>query len=177
MSRLAAKPIEFESSVSTELDKNTLKIKGPKGELVVKIREEIEVKVEDNKIFVNRKKDSDKAFQGLVWSLINNAIVGVSKGFSKKLEIVGKGWRSAVKGNVVNLQVGLSHPVDFKLPEGVTASQENPATFTLHSHDKQLLGQVVANIQKIRPVEPYKLKGIRLEGQYLRKKVRKTAGV
>lgn len=177
MSRLAAKPIEFESSVSTELDKKTLKVKGPKGELIVNIREEIEVKIEDNKIFVDRKMDSHKAFQGLVWSLINNAVVGVTKGFSKKLEIVGKGWRSAVKGNIVNLQVGLSHPVDFKLPEGVTASQENPGSFTLHSHDKQLLGQVVANIQKIRPVEPYKLKGIRLEGQYLRKKVRKVAGV
>jgi large subunit ribosomal protein L6 len=177
MSRLAAKPIEFESSVSTELDKQVLKIKGPKGELMVHIREEIEVKVEENKIFVNRKNDSDKAFQGLIWSLINNALIGVTQGFSKKLEIVGKGWRSAVKGNSINLQVGLSHPVDFRLPEGVTATQENPGSFTLHSHDKQLLGQVVANIQKIRPVEPYKLKGIRLEGQYLRKKVRKTAGV
>lgn len=177
MSRLAAKPIEFESSVSTELDKGKLKIKGPKGELMVSIREEIEVKVEDNKIFVNRKLDSAKAFHGLTWSLINNAVIGVTRGYSKKLEIVGKGWRSAVKGDFINLQVGLSHPVNFKLPEGVTASQENPGGFTLHSHDKQLLGQVCANIQKIRPVEPYKLKGIRLEGQYLRKKVRKTVGV
>jgi len=93
------------------------------------------------------------------------------------LKIVGKGWRSAVKGDTINLQVGYSHPVNYKLPKGVNATQENPGSFTLHSHDKQLLGQVCANIQKIRPVEPYKLKGIRLEGQYLRKKVRKTAGV
>ena len=95
----------------------------------------------------------------------------------KGTEIVGKGWRSTVKGNVINLQVGYSHPVDFKLPAGVSATQENPGSFTLFSHDKQLLGQICANIQSIRPVEPYKLKGIRLEGQVLRQKVRKAAGV
>lgn len=177
MSRLASKPIQFESSVTTVLEPGRLRIKGPKGELTVHIKEDIEVKLEGNNIFVNRKDEGTGSVQGLVWSLINNAVIGVTRGFSKKLEIVGKGWRSTVKGNTVNLQVGYSHPIDFKLPEGVKATQENPGSFTLHSHDKQLLGQVCANIQKIRPVEPYKLKGIRIEGQHLRKKVRKTAGV
>lgn len=177
MSRLAAKPIEFDSSVSVELQENKLNVKGPKGSLSVVVEDGIAVKIEDNKIFVERKDDTKKPFQGLVWSLIYNSVVGVTKGFSKKLEVVGKGWRSAVKGDVINLQVGYSHPVNFKLPEGVKATQENPGSFTLHSHDKQLLGQVCANIQKIRPVEPYKLKGIRIEGQYLRKKVRKATGV
>ena len=177
MSRLAAKPIEFDSSVTVAREGDKLKVKGPKGELKVSMRPEIEVKVEDNKISVGRSRDEDRAFQGLVWSLIYNAVTGVTKGFSKKIEIVGKGWRSQVKGRVVNLQVGYSQPVDFTLPEGIEATQENPGSFTLHSHDKQLLGQVCANLQKIRPVEPYKLKGIRIEGQYLRKKVRKTAGV
>ena len=177
MSRLAAKPVEFDSSVTTELKDGLLKVKGPKGELSIPIKECIKVKVENNKIFVDREKDSDSAFQGLTWSLIKNAVIGVTKGFSKKLEVVGKGWRSAVKGNKINLQVGLSNPVDFQLPEGVTATQANPGSFTIFSHDKQLLGQVCADIQRIRPVEPYKLKGIRIEGQYLRKKVRKTAGV
>lgn len=177
MSRLAAKPIEFDSSVTVELKDNKLNVKGPKGALSIGMEKGVEVKVEGNKIFVERKDDTKKPFQGLIWSLIHNSIVGVTKGFSKKLEVVGKGWRSAIKGDVINLQVGLSHPVNFKLPDGVKATQENPGSFTLYSHDKQLLGQVCANIQKIRPVEPYKLKGIRIEGQYLRKKVRKTTGV
>lgn len=177
MSRKAAKPIEFESSIKLELLENSIKIKGPNGELSVDICEGAEVKVEENKVYVNRKDDSFRAIQGLVWSLLNNAITGVSKGFSKTLLVVGKGWRSTVNGDVVNLQVGYSHPVDFQLPQGVTATQKNPGQFTLTSHDKQLLGQVCANIQRIRPVEPYKLKGIQIEGQYLRQKVRKTAGV
>jgi large subunit ribosomal protein L6 len=177
MSRLASKPIQFESSVSVVLEPGQLKIKGPKGEIAVPMKESIEVKLEDNKIFVNKRNEGAGSLQGLIWSLVNNAVTGVTHGFSKKLEIVGKGWRSTVKGNNINLQVGYSHPVDIQLPAGVTATQENPGGFTLHSHDKQLLGQVCANIQKIRPVEPYKLKGIRIQGQYLRKKVRKTAGV
>ena len=177
MSRKAAKPIEFDNSVNIELKENALNIKGPKGELSVKLETGVEIKTENNKISVNRKNDSKKAFQGLVWSLINNAIIGVTKGYSKKLEVVGKGWRSKVQGNKINLQVGYSHPTNFELPAGVTATQENPGSFTLHSHDKQLLGQVCADIQSIRPVEPYKSKGIRIEGQYIRQKVRKTAGV
>ena len=177
MSRLASKPIEFEPSVTFEIQKESVRVKGPKGELQVPIHQGIEVKVEEKGVWVNRSSDDASAAHGLTWSLIRNAIVGVTQGYSKKLSIVGKGWRSTVKGNVINLQVGHSHPVNFELPDGVTATQENPGGFTLHSHDKQLLGQVCANIQKIRPVEPYKLKGIRIEGQYLRQKVRKTAGV
>jgi large subunit ribosomal protein L6 len=154
-----------------------VKIKGPKGELSVTIPNGIEVKVEGSDVHVTRRDDSCKPLQGLVWSLVRNAVVGVSTGFSRKVEIVGKGWRSTVKGNVINLQVGHSHPVDFKLPAGVSATQENPGSFTLFSHDKQLLGQTCVNIQMLRPVEPYKLKGIRLQGQVLRQKVRKAAGV
>lgn len=177
MSRLAAKPIKFENSVKIEFEEDNLKIKGSKGELLVKLIKGIDIKINDHEITVDLKDDSKKPFQGLTWSLINNAVIGVTKGFSKKLEIVGKGWRSTVNGDTINLQVGYSHPVNYKLPKGVTATQKNPGSFTLFSHDKQLLGQVCANIQRIRPVEPYKLKGIRIEGQYLRKKVRKTTGV
>lgn len=177
MSRKAKKPIEFDGSVKTEIKDNHIHIKGPKGQLSIELKEGVEVKIEEQKIVVNRKDDKDSAFQGLTWSLINNAITGVTKGFSRTLYVVGKGWRSAVKDDTINLQVGFSHPVNVKLPKGVTATQKNPGEFTLHSHDKQLLGQVCANIQAIRPVEPYKLKGIQIEGQYLRQKVRKTAGV
>jgi large subunit ribosomal protein L6 len=177
MSRKASKPIEFDNSVSVEIKDDIVNVKGPKGELSVKVLEGIELKTEPGKVYVNRKDDTFKPVHGLVWSLLNNAVTGVSKGFSKTLLVVGKGWRSTLQGDTINLQVGLSHPVDIKLPKGVTATQKNPGQFTLYSHDKQLLGQLAANIQAIRPVEPYKLKGIRIEGQYLRQKVRKTAGV
>jgi len=177
MSRLATKPIKIDSSINNEIKNNSIHLKNSKGELIVNIAKGITLKIEEGNIFVDRESDLYKANQGLVWSLINNAVIGLTKGYSKKLEIVGKGWRSEVKGDVVNLQVGYSHPVSFKLPKGVSATQENPGMFVLSSVDKQLLGQVCADIQKIRPVEPYKLKGIRLEGQLLRKKVRKTAGV
>ncbi len=177
MSRIASKPIKVDSSISTEIKGDTIYLKNSKGELSVVIAKGIKLKIESNEIMVNRDDDIYRANQGLVWSLIKNAVIGLTEGYSKKIEIVGKGWRSEVKGDSVNLQVGYSHPVVFKFPKGITAKQENPGSFTLSSIDKQLLGQVCADIQKIRPVEPYKLKGIRLEGQYLRKKVRKTAGV
>jgi len=177
MSRLASKPVVFAAGVTVKVEGDQVKVKGPKGELSVPVPEGIEVKVEGGNVNVSRRDDSCKALQGLTWSLVRNAVVGVTKQFSRKIEIVGKGWRSTVKGKVINLQVGHSHPVDFELPAGVSATQENPGSFILFSHDKQLLGQVCANIQSIRPVEPYKLKGIRLEGQVLRQKVRKAAGV
>jgi large subunit ribosomal protein L6 len=177
MSRLASKPVVFEAGVTIAVEGAQVKVKGPKGELAVPVPAGIEVKVEGGNINVTRRDDSCKALQGLTWSLVRNAVIGVTKQFSRKVEIVGKGWRSTVKGKVINLQVGHSHPVDFELPAGVSATQENPGSFVLFSHDKQLLGQVCANIQSIRPVEPYKLKGIRLEGQVLRQKVRKAAGV
>ncbi len=177
MSRLASKPVTFDKAVTVTVQGAQVHLKGGKGELLVPVPAGIEVSVSEGKIDVRRADDTRKALQGLTWSLLRNAVVGLTQGFSKKLEVVGKGWRSTVKGDVINLQVGHSHPVDFKLPKGVTATQENPGAFTLHSFDKHLLGQTCANIQAIRPVEPYKLKGIRIEGQYLRQKVRKAAGV
>ncbi len=177
MSRKASKPIVLDNSVKIEIKENIIDVSGPKGHLSVEIKEGIEVKIEDRNVYVNLMDIANKPFQGMIWSLLNNAVTGVTKGFSRSLMIVGKGWRSTINGDVINLQVGYSHPVDFKLPKGVTATQKNPGEFTLHCHDKQLLGQVCANIKAIRPVEPYKLKGIRIEGQYLRQKVRKAAGV
>jgi len=177
MSRLAKKPIKKDSSINAEVKDNSLFLKNSKGELTVKLVEGVKVRVDGDEIYVDADNDLFKAKQGLVWSLVNNAVVGLTKGYSRGVEIVGKGWRSEVKGDTINFQVGYSHPVNFKLPKGVTAKQENPGKFVLESVDKQQLGQVCADIQKIRPVEPYKLKGIRLEGQQLRKKVRKTAGV
>jgi large subunit ribosomal protein L6 len=177
MSRLAGKPITFDKGITVTLKDDAVMVKGSKGELKINMQPDIVVKLEENKIVVERTAEAAKAFQGLIWSQLRNAVVGLTTGFSKKLEVVGKGWRSTVKGDVINLQVGHSHPVDFKLPKGITATQDNPGSFTLHSFDKHLLGQTAANIKALRPVEPYKLKGIRITGQHLRQKVRKAAGV
>ncbi len=177
MSRKASKPIVLDKSVKTEIKDSFIFIEGPKGNLSVPMKEGVDVTIQDMKITVQRRNDDFKPMQGMIWSLINNAVTGVTKGFSRTLQVVGKGWRSTVSGANINLQIGYSHPVDYTLPTGVTATQKNPGEFTLHSHDRQLLGQVCANIKALRPVEPYKLKGIRIEGQYLRQKVRKTAGV
>ncbi len=176
MSRLASKPIIIEPSVTVTAGDGQVTIKGPKGSLQIPITGDIKVTVEGKEVRVDRENDLQKAYQGLAWSLIRNAMVGVTKGFSKKLTITGKGWRAQVAGNKIILQVGHSHPDEFVLPAGVTASQDNPGTFTVISHDKQLLGQVCANIKKVRPIEPYKLKGIRIEGEYIKQKERKTAG-
>ena len=116
MSRLASKPVIFEAGVTIKVEGARVMVKGPKGELSVPIPEGIEVKVEGSNVHVSRRDDSCKALQGLTWSLVRNAVVGVTKQFSRKIEIVGKGWRSTVKGKVINLQVGHSHPVDFELP-------------------------------------------------------------
>jgi large subunit ribosomal protein L6 len=176
MSKLARKPIILEKGVAATLKDGVIGVKGPKGELKVAIPQDVEVKLEEGKIFVSGDLEQKKAMIGLGWSLINNAVKGVTSGFSKKLEIVGKGWRATVKGNTIDFQLGYSHPVIVELPKEISASQENPGDITLSSCDKQLLGQICANIQKLRPVDPYKLKGIRIEGQYLRQKVRKAAG-
>lgn len=177
MSRKASKPIQIDNTVKLELKETGINVKGPKGEMSIPLPPRIEVKIEGTYVTLTCKEVSDRKFLGLTWSLLNNAVTGVTKQFSKTLTIVGKGWRSTVKGDVINLQVGHSHPVNVTLPKGISATQKNPGEFTLTSHDKQLLGQVCANIKALRPVEPYKLKGIRIEGQYLRQKVRKTAAV
>jgi len=176
MSKLARKPIILEKGVTAEIAADTFSVRGPKGNMKVKIPEGIEVKLEENRIFVRGDLETKKPLIGLCWSLINNAVKGVTTGFTKRLEIVGKGWRCTVKGDTIDFQLGYSHPVLFKLPKEITATQDNPGNLVLTSCDKQLLGQICANIQKLRPVDPYKLKGIRIEGQYLRQKVRKAAG-
>ncbi len=176
MSKLARKPIIIEKGVTAVIEGDKITVKGSKGSLTVQIPEGVNVQLEGEKIWVRGDLEQKKALIGLAWSLINNAVKGVTTGFTKKLEIVGKGWRATVKGDTIDFQLGYSHPVIFKLPKEISATQENPGNITLTSCDKHLLGQVCANIQKLRPVDPYKLKGIRIEGQYLRHKVRKAAG-
>lgn len=181
MSRIGKLPIVIPQGVTISNDKNVITAKGPKGELKQSVDKDIEVKIEDGKVVLTRPTDQKrhKALHGLYRALIYNMIEGVNKGFQKQLELVGVGYRATVQQNIIELNLGYSHNIFMGLPEGISASSEtakgkNP-TITLESHDKQLIGQVAAKIKSLRPVEPYKGKGVRFVGERIRRKAGKTA--
>ena len=182
MSRIGKSPIVVPNGVEVKIEPdNTVKVKGPKGELFERLDRDIKVKMEDGKILVERPTEQKrhKAMHGLYRTLINNMVVGVSKGYEKKLELVGVGFRANAKGQNLELSVGYSHPVIIVLPEEVkvSAQQEkgqNP-TVILQSNDKQLIGEVASKIRYIRPPEPYKGKGIKYGDEHIRRKAGKTA--
>ncbi|MCL4491691.1 MAG: 50S ribosomal protein L6 [Nitrospirae bacterium] len=177
MSRVGKKPIEKPQGVKAEVKQSVIEVKGPKGELSYTFPEGIKVSISDDKIFVERGSDSkvDRALHGLARSLISNMVSGVSQGYTKVLEITGVGYRAQVKGNKINFTLGYSHPIEFELPAGVTAKiDEKQTTITLNCIDKQLLGQVAANIRELRAPDAYKGKGIRYAGQRIKLKAGKT---
>jgi large subunit ribosomal protein L6 len=181
MSRIGKQPINIPQGITITNEKNLLTAKGPKGELTQQIDKEFDIKIEDGVITISRPTEQKrhKALHGLYRALINNMIEGVSKGYQKQLELVGVGYRANVQQNVIELNLGYSHNIFLGLPEGINASAEtakgkNP-TITLESHDKQLIGQVAAKIKSLRPVEPYKGKGVRFVGERIRRKAGKTA--
>lgn len=180
MSRIGKMPIAIPAGVEVKFDKGELTVKGKKGQLVQTIDRDITVKVEGAEVVVERPTEQKrhKALHGLYRSLVNNMVTGVSEGYTKKMEMVGVGFRCSNQGQVLELAVGFSHPVVFLIPTEVKVStameKGTPPTITLESHDLQLLGQVAARIQKIRKPEPYKGKGIRFQGQELRKKAGKA---
>jgi large subunit ribosomal protein L6 len=177
MSRLGKLPIKLPAGVQVTLNESDLVVKGPKGELRFALHPLVEVKVMDNEVIVASKDRAAKnasAFWGLMWSLTRNAVQGVSAGFTKKLEISGVGYRAAVAGNKLNLNLGFSHPVEFKLPAGVTAVVEGN-TITLSGASKALVGETAAQIRKIRKPEPYKGKGIKYSEEIIRRKAGKAA--
>lgn len=181
MSRIGKLAIEIPQGVTVTNDKNVITVKGPKGELTQVVDKDIEVKIEDNQIRLHRPTEQKrhKALHGLYRALIYNMIEGVDKGYQKQLELVGVGYRANVQQNVLELNLGYSHNIFMGLPEGINASAEtakgkNP-TITLESYDKQLIGQVAAKIKSLRPVEPYKGKGVRFVGERIRRKAGKTA--
>lgn len=184
MSRIGNLPILLPEGVSLEVvEGNIVKVKGPKGELEQEINADITVKQEGSDIIVERPNDEKeyKAMHGLYRSLINNMIEGVSKGFEIKLELVGVGYRAEAKGQQLEMSLGFSHDVIFQLPTEVkvqaeTVKRGNPIV-TLNSSDKQLLGHVAAKVRSLRKPEPYKGKGIRYVGEYIRRKAGKTASV
>ena len=169
-------PIALPSGVSVEISGQDVKVKGPKGELALSIREPIKVVLEDNSIIVTRPDDeaTSKALHGLSRTLIANNVEGVAKGFSKSLEIIGTGYRAASKGSNLELALGLSHPVVVTPPAGITLTVEGNNKIIISGINKQAVGEVAAKIRKLRAPEPYKGKGIRYEGEYVRRKAGKA---
>jgi large subunit ribosomal protein L6 len=183
MSRIGKMPVLIPAGVVVNVsDKNVVRVKGPKGELVQSVDKDIDVKVENGEVLVSRSTDQKRhrSLHGLYRSLIQNMVVGVSNGYVKELEVVGVGYRAANTGQLLELTLGYSHPVYFYLPDEVkvSTSQEkgkNPI-IRLESHDKELIGQIAAKVRAFRKPEPYKGKGIRFVGEILRRKAGKAGG-
>ncbi|MCX8029547.1 MAG: 50S ribosomal protein L6 [Brevinematales bacterium] len=169
MSRIGKKPIPIPSDVDVVLENNVISVKGKLGEIKMKLNPVIDVKIENNNVVVSPKSETKfaKAMWGTTRALINNMIIGVSKGFSKTLQLVGVGYRARMEGNKLILNVGYSHPVEFVPPQGIKFNVEDQVKITVSGYDKQLVGQVAANIRAIRKPEPYKGKGIRYENEVI----------
>ena len=178
MSRVGKAPIELPSGVELTTADNVVVVKGPKGSLTQEMDPRISLSIEDGVVSVVRESDERevRALHGLYRALIANMVLGVSDGYSKELQAVGVGYRGSLKGTTLELQVGYSHPVSIEAPEGITFEVPEPTRFIVSGIDKQLVGQVAANIRAVRPPEPYKGKGIRYSDEYVRRKAGK-AGV
>lgn len=176
MSLIGSKPITIPASVSVTIDGTRVLAKGPKGELSTTIPSGVSVSSENNQIVVKRLNDNlqSKANHGLCRSLINNMVIGVSEGFAKKLEMVGTGYRARLQGRDLAISAGFSHPVIVPAPEGITFSVENETLITVSGIDKQVVGETAAKIRAIRKPEPYKGKGIRYQGEVIRRKAGKA---
>ena len=177
MSRIGKQPIELPKGVEVTLEGSHVRMKGPKGQLERDLSKEMDIKLQDGTLSVNRPSDKPehRAMHGLTRALLANMAIGVSEGFSKTLEIQGVGYRAAKQGNNLSLQVGFSRPIDVVPPKGIEFEVENPTTVHIHGIEKELVGQVAADVRKVRPPEPYKGKGIRYRGEYVRRKAGKGA--
>ncbi len=174
MSRIANMPIAVPSAVEVKESGQQVTVKGPKGELVHTVHDLVEMKREDAELKVQARDETKaaNALAGTTRAVLNNMVLGVSDGFEKKLELVGVGYRAQAKGKVLNLTLGFSHPVDYELPEGVTAETPSQTEIVVKGCDKQKVGQVAAEIRAYRPPEPYKGKGVRYSDEHV---VRKEA--
>lgn len=178
MSRIGKMPVDMPKGVEAKIDGQRLTVKGPKGSLELDVHPEMTVVLDDGQIRVERPSDSKnhRALHGLSRSLIANMVTGVTDGFNKTLEIVGVGYRAEAKGKALTLNVGYSHPIEYQPAEGVDLSCPNQTTVVVSGIDKQKVGQTAAEIRGFRPPEPYKGKGIRYQGEHVRRKAGKTAG-
>ena len=177
MSRIGKMPVTVPAGVDVTIDGATVTVKGPKGELTRSFQSMLTIRKEGDEILVERPDDTReaKAFHGLTRTLIHNMVEGVSTGFSKKLELVGVGYRAALKGSDLEMQLGFSHPVLIKCPENITFEVPSQTEIIVSGPSKEQVGQVAANIRKWRKPEPYKGKGIRYEGERIRRKLGKAA--
>jgi len=177
MSRIGKKPIELPTSVNVAISPGRVQVNGPLGELSQRVPTRMQIEQRDGEIVVTRptERGDDRALHGLTRTLVANMVEGVTKGFEKKLEIQGVGYRAALKGTSLELSVGYSHPVVLEPRHGVSCELPVPTQIVVKGIDKQAVGQIAAEIRKVRPPEPYKGKGIRYEGEYVRRKVGKRA--
>lgn len=179
MSRIGKSPVMFDKAVQVTITpKNEVSLKGPKRSLVIAMRPEIQAKVEGNQIVLTRKDElkSTKALHGLYRALIQNAVTGLSKGFQKSLELVGVGYRAAVKGKTLEMTLGFSHPVVFQIPDGIEITVDKQTTIHVNGADRAQVGQVAAKIRGFRPPEPYLGKGVKYANEQIRRKAGKAAG-
>ena len=178
MSRIGRQPIEIPSGVDVDIAEDSLvTVKGPRGTLTQRVHPEMKVLREDDTVRVERPTDEGphRSLHGLTRTLIANMVEGVTKGYEKRLAIVGVGYRAAMKGKDLEVQVGYSHPVNVPAPDGIEFETPTPTSIVVRGNDKQQVGEVAANIRKIRKPEPYKGKGIRYENEFVRKKAGKAA--
>jgi len=177
MSRIGKEPISVPSDVQVSIEGRSVGVTGPKGSLDLDLPGEINVRQEDGTVLVERPNDDrkNKALHGLTRSLINNMVIGVSEGFKKELEIVGVGYRAAKSGDGLELQLGFSHPIKVKAPDGITFDVPEPTQIIVSGINKEVVGQVAADIRSYRKPEPYKGKGIRYAGEYVARKAGKAA--
>ncbi len=177
MSRIGRKPVQIPKGVTVAVKDGIVSVKGPKGELKEKVHPDIKVDINNDQVVLSRSQEDTKyrALHGLWRALIQNMIIGVTEGYSKKLEIVGVGYRAEMKGSRLNLLLGYSHPILFAAPEGIKVEAPTQTSIIISGAHKQLVGLVAAKIRSLRPPEPYKGKGIKYEGEYIRRKAGKAA--
>lgn len=177
MSRLGKKPIEIPNGVEVKIEGTALHVKGPKGVLVKDTFGRIQIKIENNLATVAPLEgENSNAYWGLYRAILSNMVQGVSKGFSKSLEIQGTGYRASLAGKTLNLTVGFSHPVNVEPPQGINFEVDKAGLVNINGIDKELVGQIAAKLRGIRPAEPYQGKGIRYAGEVIKTKVGKSAG-
>ncbi|MFL5971198.1 MAG: 50S ribosomal protein L6 [Gaiellaceae bacterium] len=177
MSRIGKKPIELPAGVSVSIDPGRVMVNGPLGELTQQVPQRMKIEQGDGELTVTRptERGDDRALHGLTRSLVANMVEGVTKGYERKLEIQGVGYRAALRGTSLELSVGFSHPVVIEPRQGISFDVPTPTEVIVKGIDKQQVGQTAAEVRRVRPPEPYKGKGIRYEGEYVRRKVGKRA--
>ena len=178
MSRIGKKPVPVTKGVTVTVDGNTVKVKGPKGELTRTLPAEMNVALAGDEVTVTRPSDEPrhKALHGLTRSLVANMVEGVSKGFQKQLDIVGVGYKAETRPYGLQLALGFSHPVEYRAPKGIKLTAPTPTSILIDGADKEVVGQVAAELRSLRPPEPYKGKGIKYQGEQIRRKAGKAGG-